>query len=121
MKKPVLIVEDDADIARNLKELLELDGYPVHLAANGRHALEELPALDPAPGLILLDLMMPVMDGVQFRRQQEQDQRLAPIPVILMTADAQIESTRMRVGAHGFIKKPIDTQPLLALVARFCD
>jgi CheY-like chemotaxis protein len=62
MRKPVLVIEDDADIQRNMIELLELEGYRPHAASNGQEALEFLSKMEELPAVVLLDLMMPVMD-----------------------------------------------------------
>src|SRR5215467_11486900 len=81
----VMVVEDDEDIRISLKELLEDDGYQVLLAANGREALDCLER-GKRPCLIFLDLMMPVMDGWQFRREQQKRDSLKKIPVAVITA-----------------------------------
>jgi len=86
-------VEDEKDLRELLAEVLQDHGYTVATAANGREALDRL-ASGPLPALILLDLMMPVMTGWEFRRRQIQDVRIAAIPVIAFSgvADAvQIE------------------------------
>ena len=119
MSKKVLIVEDDADIARNLTDLLESEGYSVEVGCHGRAALERLRASPSLPSIILLDLMMPEMDGFQFRVEQEQDPRLALIPVVVMTADGHIEAKKQRVGAKAFVRKPVDIDTLLDTVKRF--
>src|SRR5439155_12456386 len=80
----VLVVEDDTDGRETLAELLEAEGYPVARAANGRQALDYLQRAGP-PGLILLDLLMPVMDGYQFRQRQRQDPVLASIPIAVVS------------------------------------
>lgn len=116
MSARVLIVEDDEDIARNLKDLLESEGHETEWARNGKKALEILTQSQKLPSLILLDLMMPVMDGFQFRVEQEKDSRLAHIPVVIMTADAQIESKKARIGAKAFLRKPIEIDDLLKAV-----
>lgn len=118
--KPVMVVEDDDDIRTNLQELLEDEGYAVQTARNGEEALSLLRGPGEVPGLILLDVMMPVKDAYGFRREQELEARLATIPVIIMTADSQIESKSIRVGAKGYIRKPIDLDRLLGTVARYC-
>ena len=81
----VLVVEDDAAIRVSLCDALGDEGIPVRVATNGREALEVLARCGPA-AVVLLDLMMPVMDGEQFRRRQLADPALADIPVVVMTA-----------------------------------
>jgi CheY-like chemotaxis protein len=119
LSTPVLIVEDDEDIARNLRDQLEGEGYIVTWARNGAVALEQLRGSSQLPSLILLDLMMPVMDGYQFRMEQERDPRIAWIPVVLMTADGDIHAKKHKIGAQMHISKPVDVDAILAAVQRF--
>src|SRR5687768_7806945 len=86
MRCQILIVDDDWCIRETFKNILEFDGYPVHTAENGSEALELLGQLDDLPHLILLDLMMPIMTGIQFLDAKRQDPRIAGIPVIVMSA-----------------------------------
>src|SRR5688572_8117033 len=94
----VLIVDDDVDLRQTIVEALTVVGYRVDEAANGAEALEVLGRRRPA--LVLLDLMMPVMDGWQFRFRQQQRADLAQIPVVLLSAavglDAQARSLQPR-------------------------
>lgn len=119
--KSILIVEDDRAIAESLKELLETEGYRVHCATNGKKALELLRAGGKYPNLIVLDLMMPQMDGYQFRAEQEMDPLLAHIPVVLMTADGQIEAKTYKIGAKAYLNKPLDIDQVLAAVRKNCN
>jgi CheY-like chemotaxis protein len=121
MKKRILIVEDDADIREVLRDLLKSEGYLVECAENGKEAIETLRAATALPQLILLDLMMPIMDGYAFRREQESDPRLILIPVILLTADRDIEAKREQLGARSFIRKPFDIDQAMATIARHCS
>jgi CheY-like chemotaxis protein len=108
----VLIVEDDVDIRETLGELLATVGYETTSAANG---LEGLTAARRArPDLIVLDLMMPVMDGWQFRSAQRQDPALASIPVIVISASAPSSS----IDADTYLEKPFALERLVAEVAR---
>jgi CheY-like chemotaxis protein len=114
----ILVVEDEADIRELMQELLEVEGYSVDAACDGQDALDRLRAcadLD-LPNLILLDLMMPVKDGFAFRAEQEGDPRLAPIPVVVLSADAHVEEKKMRIGARAALRKPIDFDRFFALV-----
>src|ERR1043165_6681206 len=107
---PVLIVEDDADLRDMMAQLLSLEGFHTATVANGREALDYLHNGD-APDLILLDLMMPVMDGWEFRRRQCADPTLATVPVIVLSA---LDQTRAAgVGAAAVLKKPLDFDRLL--------
>lgn len=118
--KKIFVVEDAVEIRLLLKRLLESEGYVVEGASNGREALEILRAQTELPAVILLDLMMPVMDGYEFRELQKQDERLSSIPVVVMTADGHIDAKKMRVEALEGIKKPLSTQDLLKVVEKYC-
>src|SRR5512132_4356371 len=97
-EKRILIVEDDVDVRDALMQVLEFEGYRVTGASNGEEALAALRA-GGRPSLILLDLMMPVMNGSQFRAAQLADRALAAIPVIVLSADAGLEEKASRLGA----------------------
>jgi CheY-like chemotaxis protein len=114
---PVLIVEDDADLREMMAQLLALEGYHTAAVSNGREALDYL-RNGEKPNLILLDLMMPVMDGWEFRRRQEADPALAPVPVVILSALDQ--SRAADVSADAFLKKPLDFDRLLQLVRTYC-
>ena len=114
---PVLIVEDDADLREMMAQLLSLEGFQATAVANGREALEYLHDAD-VPQVILLDLMMPVMDGWEFRRKQQADPALASVPVIVLSA---LDHARAgNLDATAFLKKPLDFDHLLALVREHC-
>ncbi|MGE0703156.1 MAG: response regulator [Vicinamibacterales bacterium] len=113
----MLIVEDDDDLREMMAQLLTLEGFRAETAANGRAALEYL-RRDDLPDLILLDLMMPIMDGWEFRRLQSEDPRLASLPVIVLSA---LEPPRASdLGGATFLTKPLDFDRLLELVRRYC-
>jgi CheY-like chemotaxis protein len=114
---PVLIVEDDEDLREMMAQLLTLEGFQAAAVANGREALEYLHDGEK-PHVILLDLMMPVMDGWEFRRQQQADPTLAPVPVIVLSALDQARASSLE--ANAFLKKPLDFDRLLALVRQYC-
>jgi CheY-like chemotaxis protein len=114
---PVLIVEDDGDLREMMAQLLSLEGYRTQTVANGLEALRFLERND-RPDVILLDLMMPVMDGWEFRRRQVQDPRIAGVPVVVLSA---VDPSRTsELGGASFLKKPLDFDRLLELVKRFC-
>lgn len=115
-----MVVEDDADIADAMAMVLEDAGYSVSLAPNGQEALGALRKAKSLPGLILLDLMMPVMDGWQFRAAQKNDAELARVPVALLSAHIDVRLEAERLAAVGWLKKPIDLQALLKLVEQHC-
>jgi CheY-like chemotaxis protein len=115
---PVLIVEDDDEIRESIAQLLAMEGLAVHEASNGRDALAWLRQCESLPRLVLLDLMMPVMDGWSFRTAQLADARLAQIPVIILSAttDVQREAGSLRVDE--FLSKPLDVRELLNAVEK---
>lgn len=119
-KKIVMIVEDDPEIRESLKELLEIEGYPVIQAKDGQEALDVLMAKPVLPSLILLDLMMPIMDGQTFLmqiRQNEDFSKLKSLPVLIVSAARQ----QVQGEVVGHLRKPIDTGVLLDYVAKYCD
>ena len=117
-KVDVLVVEDDAAVRDAVKSILEAHGYAIACAANGREALNYLRTQRPAR-VILLDLMMPVMNGWEFRREQKGDPGLAGIPVVVYSGvdDAQAEADL--IGAEGHLQKPVIGEELIETVARF--
>ncbi|WP_433934280.1 response regulator [Sorangium cellulosum] len=115
----ILVVEDDLDIRSILSQLLMFEGYDVEEAADGAEALALL-RRDQAPALILLDLMMPVMDGWQLRAELQRDPALASIPVVIVSADVRAEQEASRLRVAGLLKKPLQIEPLLELVHRIC-
>ena len=115
---PVLIVEDDADLREMMAQLLSLEGFQAATVANGSEALQYLHNGHVKPDVILLDLMMPVMDGWEFRRKQQADPAFADVPVIVLSALDQ--SRAADVQAEAFLKKPLDFDRLLQLVRQYC-
>lgn len=114
LKKMILIIEDDTAIRDSIKELLEDEGYRVSAASNGQEALEMLRASLYKPNLILLDLMMPIKDGFQFREEQLHEEALSKIPVIIMSANGNIGYNQLKqAGVEGYLKKPLDLDTLL--------
>jgi CheY-like chemotaxis protein len=115
----VLVVDDDHDIRLTITEVLGLRGYRVDGAADGQEALARLRG-GMRPCLILLDLMMPGMNGWEFREQQERDQALAGIPVVIFSGDGSSDLWRAADGAQGLLRKPLQLEALLSTVSRFC-
>jgi CheY-like chemotaxis protein len=111
----VLIVEDDATTRDAVTLVLESEGYLVNQAANGQEALDHLRE-DGRPRVILLDLMMPVKDGWQFRAEQREDPALSTIPVVVCSADGSVQQKAASLGAAGFLQKPLDYDELLRAV-----
>jgi len=109
----VLVVDDDPDILDALSEILEVEGYDVQRARNGREALQRLE--QGLPDLVLLDLMMPVMDGWEFARSLDPDARP---PIIVLSADRNVSVKAQEIGALGWLAKPFELSELLAVVRR---
>ena len=115
----VLVVDDDGDLRDAICLVLEHNGYRALAASNGEEALTRLRANAPVD-LILLDMMMPVMDGWGFRKSQPDGPAFVEIPVIVLTGDGRASSKAAAIGAAGYLKKPLDLGDLLAAVARHC-
>jgi CheY-like chemotaxis protein len=116
--KRILLVEDSKDIRCSLAEILEGEGYLVRQAENGQRALSMLEGMTELPELILLDLWMPEMDGAVFCARQRADVRLAPIPVLLMSASADLPLRARELGVAGYLKKPfLDVDAIIASIA----
>lgn len=107
----MLIIDDDRDIALALVEVLEDDGYVVSTAPDGAKALAWLEANHP-PDAILLDLMMPVMDGFAFRAEQLARERLRDVPTIVLTA-GRIDDRVRALGAAAVWRKPLEVDVLI--------
>jgi len=117
-ERRLLLVEDDGELRTSLSELLRSDGYDVVGASNGSEALEYLKQA-PAPDLILLDLMMPVKDGWQFRIEQKRDPAISSIPVLAISADDTPKA--VAIDAEMYIKKPFQYTALLDAIRRVID
>jgi two-component system, chemotaxis family, chemotaxis protein CheY len=115
--KQILIVEDAQDIQLLLGMLFDGEGYASKRVSNGQEALEYLRTAPNLPGLILLDLMMPVMDGYAFREAQMKDARLSSLPVVVMTADLNATKRCQQLGITAFVKKPIDIDDMLSVAS----
>jgi CheY-like chemotaxis protein len=117
----VLVVDDDLSVRTALKELFETEGYEVVLAANGRAALNHLRG-GLRPCVILLDLMMPIMDGWDFRAEQLASEDLRDIPVFILTAVGfSAQTVRAQFGNIPFVPKPPAHEGLLEMVKGVCQ
>ena len=117
--RSALLVDDDDDLRETLTAFLTAEGYGVHSARNGQEALDLLYTIDP-PALILLDFMMPVMNGSQFLAAKRSDPRLRAIPVAILSALTR-EWSGDAIGVNHVLAKPIDPDRILTLVAQYCD
>jgi CheY-like chemotaxis protein len=116
----VLLVEDDPDIRHVLADLLGRNGYEVAVAGDGRLALEYLDRHGP-PRLILLDLVMPVMDGWEFLRERRARPVLLDVPVIVFSAVADVKGPDpLSLGAAEVLRKPVGLADVLDAVRRYC-
>lgn len=115
----ILLVEDDDDIRESLTELLRSRGYEVTAVTNGRDALERLMS-GPPPCMIILDLMLPVMDGWEFRAQQMANSNWAAIPVVVLSGVPDAQQHALNLKAADFLGKPIDLDRLYKTVEQYC-
>jgi CheY-like chemotaxis protein len=109
----VLVVDDEVDIRTAMTEVLEEEGYEVYAAGDGKEGLDRL--REKQPSVILLDLMMPGMNGWEFRRAQQREPEVSDIPVIVLTAMGRAPS----IEAQSFLQKPFDLDTLLDEVRRW--
>lgn len=113
--KKILIVDDEFDIVDVLGDVLTVEGYQVVTASNGREGLMRL--RDTIVDLVLLDCMMPIVDGPEMLRLMREDERLLNVPVVMMSA-AEMRRQVQALGCSAFLKKPFDLNTLLQTVAR---
>lgn len=114
--KNILVVEDNKEIQDSLKVALEVEGYNVFTADNGKEGLDALNKM-PTPCMILLDLMMPVMNGWEFVEEISKDIMLSSIPVVVVSAFGDKKGTPK---TEGYIQKPVDLDALLNTVSKHC-
>jgi CheY-like chemotaxis protein len=114
----VLLVEDDADLREVMEEALRMKGLEVATAANGVEALQYLRE-GPLPAVILLDLMMPVMDGETFRKLQREAPQWAQIPVCVLSADRDLAKRAKEMGIDHFLTKPVNLDDVVSIVKQF--
>jgi len=113
----VLVVEDEPELRDVLRVALEADGYRVLVAGNGREALKQL-RTTACVCVIVLDLLLPVMDGPRFRSVQLRDRSLAWIPVVVVSGGVEAGKEARELGAQAFVRKPVDVDELRAAVDR---
>src|SRR5262245_59639501 len=114
----VLLVEDDQDIREHLAGILARHGYSVVTAMNGVEALQCMRGT--VPSLVLLDLMLPTMDGWQLRLEMLKDPALAQIPVVVLSGAGSVDREAAALGAVGYVVKPFRSRAVLALLAQHC-
>jgi CheY-like chemotaxis protein len=120
-RRPVIaLVEDDTDIRETIRAFLEMEGYQVASFENGKQALDGLQQSTVQPCLVLLDLMMPVMDGYEFLRERTQlGETIRSVPVVVISAFSD-SGEAGRSGAKGYLKKPADLDALLRVARQYC-
>jgi CheY-like chemotaxis protein len=119
--KRILVVEDDEEMSETLCEALTDQGYEPVAAANGQEALDQLRAWSQPPSVILLDLSMPILDGRAFRSAQLADPAFRAIPVIVLTAQSDVEKVCADMEVDAYLRKPVRLDPLLSLIRRHAD
>lgn len=119
VQKTVLVVEDDPDIRDIVQDLLESEGYDVVPASHGKQALEFLLGVKKTakPDLVILDMMMPLVDGRQVLEAMQADPELASIPVLVISAVAREKPA----GAAAFLRKPVSLEKLFETVRTFVN
>lgn len=120
--RSILVIEDDTDIRESVVEILRMEGYDVRFAENGQEAIELLPTL-PAPTLLLLDMMMPIMNGWQFLEAQKANAKLADLKVVLVSAVPPDRALLNREGlakVEGLLQKPLNVTGLLSVAEKYC-
>jgi two-component system response regulator MprA len=116
----VLVVEDDIDFGEHLSALIRARGHEVEVAPDGEHALMRL-QVGELPSLILLDLMMPEMDGWTFRARMLQDARLAAVPIAVLSGVGSLGNEARKLHIEHYLGKPVDLQALYRLIERYAS
>lgn len=118
-KKQILLVDDEPSIVRVVGKRLEVEGFSVRVAMDGQEALREVRS-EP-PDLILLDLMLPKLNGYEVCTMLKQDARYQKIPVVMFTAKSRMkdEQLGMECGADAYVRKPFKTQVLLEAIRKW--
>ena len=114
--RPILIVDDDPDIRETFADALRFEGYTVEAAENGREAVDWLRQHDDARWVVLLDMMMPVMDGATFLTVRQQDPVLSSFPIILLTAGGDCRELAAMHDVRGCVPKTITLPALVAAI-----
>lgn len=118
MSERILVVDDDRDIRETIVDALEGEGYEVISAVDGVDALDRLRSEEKSPSLILLDLMMPRMNGMELWEEIARVKTWARIPIVVVSADAQGRAHAATMGAVGYLKKPMALRELFSTVAQ---
>ena len=117
--KRILIIEDNKSIRDTLVLALEFDNYQVQTASNGSEALTLLENSTELPHIIILDMQMPVMNGYEFRKEQMKRSKISQIPVIILTANNNLQDLKKELQAYEFLNKPVEVQDLYFILETF--
>jgi CheY-like chemotaxis protein len=117
-KDYILVVEDDGDVSETVTEVLQEDGHRVVTFEDGRLALDYLRQKSILPRLILLDFLMPHMDGWQFLAERRNDDRIAEVPVVGISGSDRVDERSLSTSLVQFLRKPLTLDALLAAVRR---
>jgi CheY-like chemotaxis protein len=117
---PILVVDDDDDILKMTSFVLTQLGYQVATANDGAKGIAEIESKQITPCLILLDLMMPEMDGAAFRRKLLEIPTAKDVPVVILSGDDQLAKKAAEMRVAGYEQKPISVARLAALAAKYC-
>lgn len=113
-------MDDDIDIRSTISDILEDLGYSVTTAGDGQEGIDLLNAMGTAPGLIILDLMMPNVNGSEFLKIRSENNHLSTIPVAYFSADSEIHSRSKAAGVES-LRKPVDFKELMSMVEKYCN
>jgi CheY-like chemotaxis protein len=121
MKREILIIEDDSEIRNTMIDFLEDEGFVVRAAENGAQGISILQESATLPGLIFLDIMMPVMDGIEFRSTQLKDVNYSKIPTVIFSADGRVNQKVDTAGTVEVLKKPVELDDVINLANKYCS
>jgi len=121
MKREILIIEDDSEIRNTMIDFLEDEGFVVRAAENGAQGISILQESETLPGLIFLDIMMPVMDGIEFRSTQLKDVNYSKIPTVIFSADGRVNQKVDTAGTVEVLKKPVELDDVINLANKYCS
>jgi CheY-like chemotaxis protein len=118
-RRPILVVDDNPQVLTLVSAVLAARGYPVATATNGLEALEYLRS-HPAPGLVVLDLGMPTLNGWQYLERRRSDPMLAAIPTVVLSGYSEMARSSLSAEGIDCLAKPVDSAELLQVARRFC-
>ena len=118
--RPILVIDDDADLRETVGDILGYEGYSIATASNGADGLQYL-RTHPAPALIILDYWMPEINGSAFVEALKREPAWADIPIAVVTADLKAAELVQQLGIDALVTKPMKMEELLGLAKRFVD